>query len=163
MAWTFYNSSGEALTNFGPVAVSDIANGTDGELITWGTDAAPTTVAAGTSGQVLTSGGANAVPSFQAATGGPTTTLTWTYGSPTIQADTNVVDLDDDGVGVIGVNFTTDYAATTYQALVTMVRDGDSLSEGITNKLEDSLVIRLKEGSTATDADGSLVIFGALV
>jgi len=67
VGWTFYNSSGQRLSSKGKVPVSDLADGTDGELITWGTDAAPTTVAAGTSGYVLTSGGANAVPSFQAA------------------------------------------------------------------------------------------------
>ena len=67
MSWTFYNSTGSALTSLGRVAVSDLANGTDGQLITWGTDAVATTVAAGSSGQVLTSGGAGAVPSFQTA------------------------------------------------------------------------------------------------
>jgi len=74
VGWTFYNSSGQRLSSKGKVPVSDLADGTDGELITWGTDAAPTTVAAGTSGQVLTSGGANAVPTFQAAAGGGATT-----------------------------------------------------------------------------------------
>tara|TARA_R110000751_G_scaffold307382_1_gene428380 strand:+ start:701 stop:1267 length:567 start_codon:yes stop_codon:yes gene_type:complete len=64
MPWTFYNSSGQKLSSKGKVPVSDLANGTDGELITWGTDAVATTVAAGTSGHVLTSGGAGAVPSF---------------------------------------------------------------------------------------------------
>jgi hypothetical protein len=48
------------------VHVSMLADGTDGELITWGTDAVATTVAAGSSGQVLTSAGAGAVPSFAA-------------------------------------------------------------------------------------------------
>jgi len=145
------------------LAIAKLADGTDGELITWNASGVIATIAVGTATHVLTSNGAGAAPTFQVVSGGPTTTLTWTYGSPTITADTNVDSLDDDGVGIIGVNFTTDYAATTYQALVTMARDGDSLSEGITNKLEGSLVIRLKEGSTATDGDGSLVVFGALV
>ena len=69
MPWTFYNASGQKLSSKGKVPVADLANGTDGELITWGTDAVATTVAAGTSGHVLTSGGADAVPSFQAAAG----------------------------------------------------------------------------------------------
>ena len=47
------------------VAVSDLANGTDGELITWGADAVATTIAAGTADQVLTSNGAGAAPTFQ--------------------------------------------------------------------------------------------------
>jgi hypothetical protein len=48
------------------VHVSMLADGTDGELITWGTDGVATVVAAGSSGQVLTSAGAGAVPSFAA-------------------------------------------------------------------------------------------------
>jgi len=56
------NGTGNSLSN---VDVADLADGTDGELITWGSDAAPTTVAAGTSGQLLTSNGAGAAPTFQ--------------------------------------------------------------------------------------------------
>tara|TARA_Y100000310_G_scaffold280361_1_gene300044 strand:+ start:1842 stop:2579 length:738 start_codon:yes stop_codon:yes gene_type:complete len=52
------------------IAVSDLANGTDGELITWGADAAPAAVAVGTATHVLTSNGAGAAPTFQAAAGG---------------------------------------------------------------------------------------------
>ena len=55
------NGTGNSLSN---VDVADLANGTDGQLITWGADAAPTTVATGTSGQVLTSAGAGAPPTF---------------------------------------------------------------------------------------------------
>jgi len=61
------NGTGNSLSN---VDVADLANGTDGELITWSAAAVATTVAAGTSGQVLTSNGAGAAPTFQAATGG---------------------------------------------------------------------------------------------
>ena len=55
------NGTGNSLSN---VDVADLANGTDGQLITWGTDAVATTVATGDSGQVLTSGGAGAAPAF---------------------------------------------------------------------------------------------------
>ena len=48
------------------VAVSDLDNGTDGELITWSSTGVATTVAVGTSGHVLTSNGAGAAPTFQA-------------------------------------------------------------------------------------------------
>lgn len=47
------------------VKVSDLADGTDGELITWGADGKPVVVAAGTSVQVLTSNGPGAAPIFQ--------------------------------------------------------------------------------------------------
>lgn len=47
------------------VAVSDLDNGTAGELITWDAAGVADTVATGTSGQVLTSNGAGAAPTFQ--------------------------------------------------------------------------------------------------
>lgn len=58
------------MTNVTGIPVSALANGTDGELITWAADATAATVAAGSSGQVLTSNGAGAAPTFQAAAGG---------------------------------------------------------------------------------------------
>jgi len=61
------NGTGNSLSN---VDVADLANGTDGELITWSAAGTPTTVAVGTSGHVLTSNGAGAAPTFQAAAGG---------------------------------------------------------------------------------------------
>lgn len=61
------NGTGNSLSN---VDVADLANGTDGELITWDAAGAPTTVSVGTSGQVLTSNGVGAAPTFQAASGG---------------------------------------------------------------------------------------------
>lgn len=69
------NGTGNSLSN---VDVADLANGTDGELITWDAAGAPTTVAVGTSGQVLTSNGAGAAPTFQDATGGDTVVGTQT-------------------------------------------------------------------------------------
>jgi len=55
------------MTNVTGIPVGALANGTDGELITWGSDAVATTVAVGTTGQILTSNGAGAAPTFQAA------------------------------------------------------------------------------------------------
>lgn len=53
------NGTGNSLSN---VDVEDLADGTDGELITWDAAGAPTTVATGVAGQVLTTQGAGAVP-----------------------------------------------------------------------------------------------------
>lgn len=47
------------------VDVAMLADGTDGELITWDTDGVADTVGAGTADQVLTSNGAGAAPTFQ--------------------------------------------------------------------------------------------------
>ena len=55
------------------VAVSDLDNGTDGELITWDASGVATTVAVGTATHVLTSNGAGAAPTFQASGSGLTT------------------------------------------------------------------------------------------
>jgi hypothetical protein len=51
------------------VDVAMLADGIDGELITWGTDAVATVIAVGDAGDVLTSGGAGAVPTWEAPTG----------------------------------------------------------------------------------------------
>jgi len=48
------------------VEIAMLDDGTDGELITWGTDAVATTVAVGCCGQVLTSGGVGNPPAFAA-------------------------------------------------------------------------------------------------
>lgn len=56
------NGTGNSISN---IDVADLANGTDGELITWDATGAPTTVPVGTATQVLTSNGAGAEPTFQ--------------------------------------------------------------------------------------------------
>jgi len=52
------------------VAISDLDNGTDGELITWDASGVATTVAVGTATHVLTSNGVGVAPTFQAAAAG---------------------------------------------------------------------------------------------
>jgi hypothetical protein len=54
----------------GAIALSKLANGTDGEIPTWDSSGVITTVPVGTAGQVLTSNGAGAAPTFQTAAGG---------------------------------------------------------------------------------------------
>ena len=48
------------------ITVAKLANGTDGQLITWDAAGVAATVATGTAGHVLTSNGAGAAPTFQA-------------------------------------------------------------------------------------------------
>lgn len=76
------NGTGNSLSN---VDVADLANGTDGELITWSAAGTPTTVAVGTSGQILTSNGAGAAPTFQDAAGGGPSQAT----QAALEAETN--------------------------------------------------------------------------
>ena len=47
------------------VEPTQIADGTDGQVITWDSSAVSTTTGPGTSAQVLTSNGAGAEPTFQ--------------------------------------------------------------------------------------------------
>jgi len=61
------NGTGNSISN---IDVADLANGTDGELITWDSAGAPATVAVGTAAQVLTSNGIGEAPTFQDAGGG---------------------------------------------------------------------------------------------
>ncbi len=61
------NGTGNALSNVG---VADLADGTDGELITYDTDGKATTIANGAVGYVLTGTGEGAAPTFQEAAGG---------------------------------------------------------------------------------------------
>lgn len=51
----------------GKIALDDLADGTDGELITWDAAGAPAAVPVGTADFVLTSNGAGAAPTFQEA------------------------------------------------------------------------------------------------
>lgn len=60
------NGTGNAISN---IDVADLANGTDGELISWDTAGAPAAVAVGTATHVLTSNGVGAAPTFQAVAG----------------------------------------------------------------------------------------------
>lgn len=53
-----------------PIEVEDLADGVDGELISWGADGVAAAVAVGTSGQVLKSNGIGAAPTFQNESGG---------------------------------------------------------------------------------------------
>lgn len=55
------------------IPLSKLADGTDGQIITWDSNGEITAVGPGSSGQVLTSNGAGAAPSFQTLVSVPTT------------------------------------------------------------------------------------------
>lgn len=63
------------MTNMTGLPVAGLADGTDGELITWSSTGVAAVVAVGTSGQVLTSNGVGAAPTFQAGGGGSSKTF----------------------------------------------------------------------------------------
>ena len=67
---TIPDATGEMSLLGQTIAISELATGTDGELITWDASGNPAAVSTGTSGHVLTSNGAGTAPTFQAASGG---------------------------------------------------------------------------------------------
>jgi hypothetical protein len=77
----------------GAIAPSKIADGTDGELLTWDAAGVIDTVAAGTATHVLTSNGAGAAPTFQAPAGGGATTLiaSTSPSNTTVSGDMTIV------------------------------------------------------------------------
>jgi hypothetical protein len=132
------------------VSVSALANGTDGELITWSATGVATTVATGTSGHVLTSNGAGAAPTFQAAAGGGAQTP-WTsdidgggFGldnidrleiqAPGVATDTATFTHDGTDFNTSFAN-TTDWNITGITALKTTTLTGTGVASGLVNGL----------------------------
>ena len=95
------NGTGNSLSN---VDVADLANGTDGELITWDANASPTTIAVGTATHVLTSNGAGAAPTFQAAAGGSGIFVLEKEGTTTVTSDGTEAELDTVDITGLGAN-----------------------------------------------------------
>jgi len=113
------------------VDVADLADGTDGEIITWDASGNPATVGAGTSGQVLTSNGAGAAPTMQTVSAGADTSLSnlsatgeqkvaqaWVNfngaGTLAIRDSYNVSSVTDNGTGDYTVNFSSNLANANY-------------------------------------------------
>jgi hypothetical protein len=115
------------------LAISKLADGTDGQLITWGTDGVITTVAVGSSGQVLTSAGAGAIPAWATPTTGDITSVVagagMTGGATTGAATVNVI--GGDGITANANDVAITAAQTTitsvYNAGLKMGRDADNL------------------------------------
>lgn len=136
------------LAHVNDLPVANLADGTDGELITWDAAGAPATVAVGTSGQILTSNGTGAAPTFQDAVTNPPTLYHGSYALTT----------------------NTDTSSTTYSDIDgTNVKQTITLSGGETVRarfyipkmvitLGDTLSIKLVAGATPTDTDSSSVI-----
>ena len=83
------------------VAVAALADGVDGELITWSASAVADTVAAGTATHVLTSNGAGAAPTFQAAAGGgKIDQVSFTAGASGAITSTSFVDVSGGEVDI---------------------------------------------------------------
>ena len=139
------NGTGNSLSN---VDVEDLADGTDGELITWDAAGTPTTVPVGTATHVLTSNGVGAEPTFQAPAAGGSriieivtldaTDITNKYNDDLTQVPLTATAVSICPVGGIPQEYTVDFTVITDGADVNRINwDGlglESLLES-TDKL----------------------------
>ena len=168
MPWTFFNSSGEALTSFGPVALTDldIDGGTAiGEAVigadlfiadngAGGTNVKVTATEIATFIDTNASGGAKAWVSYDYSTGTPTI-MGGSSGSY------NVASLGDDGTGHIQVNFTNNMDGVHY-AVLFMANATAPRAAGSTQLAASVDVKAWNSSDAAADLDGSVVVFGVL-
>lgn len=129
------------------LAIAKLADGTDGELITWDASGVITTVPAGTLGHALISGGAGAEPTFQemkpvesliVASGDETTDLTTGTAKPSYRipyaftvtevrasvagaptGSTIIVDINEDGATILTTKLTIDATEKTSETATT--------------------------------------------
>ena len=142
------------------VTVPMLADGTDGELITWDTAGVATTVPAGTATHVLTSNGAGAVPTFQAAAGGGTDTVVVQYGHSSGNA------LADNADYFIGMGTT--MGNTTNSSVLIGIKAGTLVGADITTYnastfgSSEASTIKIYTGNFAqTDTISTNVLFDA--
>ena len=118
MAWTFYNSSGEALTNFGPVTLTDldIDGGTDiGEAIV---DADLFIIDNGAGGTNVKTAASRIVTYVDANASGSAKVWCKINAAGALQTgDYNVASVTDSGTGDRTIVFDTDFANTNYVPL----------------------------------------------
>jgi hypothetical protein len=130
------------------ITLGMLADGTDGELITWNSSSVAATVATGNSGQVLTSNGAGAAPTFQSVSGAGDVTAAGNLddnklvrgdgGSKGVQATGITIQdttYDATGFGTMEVNGANGNNAKT----VLSVRNTDETSSTETNQTADLL------------------------
>jgi len=137
------------------IGIAKLADGTDGELITWNASGVIAAVAAGSADEVLTSNGSGAAPSFQAAGGGGPTEatqaniedgITGTYYAPldlikhspgvakfwckwigtTIDAHYNVGSVTHNGPGAWTINLGTNFDSGDWVAFAMIMYIGTS-------------------------------------
>lgn len=130
------DGDGSSLTDIG---VSNLADGTDGELITWSAAGAPDTVAVGTAAQVLTSNGAGAAPTFQDAGSG------LTLGTPVASTSGTAIDFTSIPAGTkrITINFDNVSTSGTSKWIIQIGDSGGIETSGY-------LGTGIKDGTTVT-------------
>ena len=146
----------------GGIAISDLADAIDGELITWAADATPAAVAVGTVGQVLTSGGAGVAPTFQDAAG--ILSVIETYEASVAEAAKTftftAVDFDDDSELLLVMDFNVAGAGVLSMAYngitgTAYAIDGRAIKAGVETliDLNAQAAIQIASSALLTDAE----------
>jgi len=182
--------SGGTLTSCTGLPYTGLANGTDGNLITWAADATIAVVATGDAGQVLTSGGVGVAPTFQAAAAAASTALdnlaSVAINLGLLPGTTDSIDLGStaklwQAIYVSTANISrmfthivyvgTGSAFTTIDSALNVVVPGDTIlvessptayDEAITFD-DDNITLKAigsKENTTITQANATIVNFG---
>jgi hypothetical protein len=155
------------------LAIAKIADGTDGELITWNASGVIAAVAVGSADEVLTSNGSGAAPTFQAAAGGGKGVL-WEQvhavsGTATLSGEMNDYAMSQigttgagaaDGKALFSTRIPSDYAAL-FKAEIVYVADGtgnmrwsvttDFATNGEHKQANQDSISTTTEGTTGAD------------
>lgn len=158
------------LTNATGLPVTGLANGTDGEIITWDSSGVATTISTGTTGQVLTSNGAGSKPTWENSTSTPGEggLRGWVSfvgtGTVTINDSENVTSVSDDGTGNYTINWTTNFVGATYSiGGIAMSPDSNLMNLCLENGSVAVGSVSVKcETQTATDTDSPYVSINAV-
>ena len=151
--------SAGVLTNATGLPIAGLANGTDGELITWDASGNAAAVAVGTANQILTSNGAGAAPTFKTATEGGDVSK---VGTP---ADNQVGVWTGDGTIEGTAGFT--YDGSNLQLTGDIGSTGTRITKGwftdlqATNPIAGSVTGNAATVTGLTLASGSLTLAGA--
>jgi hypothetical protein len=159
------------LTNATGLPVGGLANGTDGELITWNASGVAATVAVGSNNHVLTSNGVGAAPTFQAAASGGISnvvedTSPQLGGDLDAQGTHDIVDIAKLGVGVDSVTSIVSFVDDTagdgiYRFVNSRTVDSDTTAAlrvgvGAATTTTNARFVQFRGGAT-TDANGTIV------
>lgn len=138
------------------VEITMLADGTDGELVTWDVSGEADTIAAGTADQVLTSNGPGAAPTFQDTSAAPGRKMTVTTGD-------HIENLDVSSLSPSGVLFVNTTANKELKSLSGGI-DGDVVHLVHTSnndlKIKNPDSYTGQEIQTPGDADRTLIDYG---
>ena len=162
MAWTFYNASGEALTNFGPVALTDldINNGAAiGEAVVGADLFIMDNGAGGTNVKVT----ATEIATFIGTSLIPKAWVAIATAGTRQEYSSNISGVTDNSAGDFTVSFTTPFAAADTYACAGGMGGGPSYGhQRYANRATDEVeILSVNTAGAAADRGGSYAFYGA--